>query len=262
VIRFKLILLLGFLGICLFGSISVAQDLDPSVVIYFDFEDVSGNVAKDLSNTGNDGTIVGAKQVDGVVGKALEFDGAGAHVMVPDNATIDITDGITLMSWIYKTEFVPANNGETMISKKQGGAYCLEVTGWENRFPEKLSAEPRILGTYHPVSSPDPLPLNEWVHTAMTYDGDSIRLYINGEMVTEEQWPGKIDVNGANLYVGAESDGGQIDATHGKFKGLIDEVLVANRGFSEDEIRAFMNKAAPVDSKDKLSVTWGDIKGN
>jgi hypothetical protein len=235
-------------------------DLDPSIVLYLSFDGDDGGKAVDISGTGNDGVITGTNQVDGKYGRALEFDGATSHVMVAPNATLNLVNGMTLMAWIYKTEFVPANNGETIISKKQSGAYCLEVTGWENRFPEKLSSEPRISGTYHPVSSPDPLPLNQWVHVAVTYDGDSIRLYVDGEMVTEENAPGQIDVNGATVYVGAESDGNQPDATHGRFKGIIDEVIAANRAFTSEEIETYMAGAAAVEPQAKLSTCWGNMK--
>ncbi len=235
-------------------------DIDPSIVLFFSFDGDSGNIATDISGTGNDGSITGATLVAGQYGDALEFDGAKTHVEITPNATLDLTDGMTLMAWIYKTEFVMANNGETIISKKQSGGYCLEVTGWENRFPEKLSSEPRISGTYHPVSSPDAVPLNQWVHVAITYDSDSIRLYVDGSMVTEEQWPGIIDVNDATVYVGAESDGGQPDATHGRFKGIIDEVIVANRAFNDDEIKVYMEGILPVEPQEKLSVCWGGIK--
>jgi hypothetical protein len=96
----------------------------------------------------------------------------------------------------------------------------------------------------------------------MTYDGEHVRLYINGEMVTEENWPGKIDINGANLYIGAESDGGAIDATHGKFKGLIDDALIANRAFDIGEIQNFMAGTSPVNPEEKLSTCWGKVKNS
>ena len=244
--------------ICLSGV--AFSDIDPSIVIYFTFDKDEGDKVSDISGTGNDGVITNATTVNGKYGQALEFDGATAHVLVTPNATLDLAGGMTIMAWVHKTEFLPGNNGETIVSKKQSGAYTLEVTGWDNRFPEKLSSEPRISGTYHPVESPEALPLNRWVHTAVTYDGNLLRLCIDGEIVTEEQWPGTIDTNSANLYVGTESDGNQPDATHGRFKGIIDEVIMANRAFSVDEIEDYMAGTAAVDPASKLPLCWGGIK--
>ncbi|RKX99506.1 hypothetical protein DRP77_13225, partial [Candidatus Poribacteria bacterium] len=95
---------------------------------------------------------------------------------------------------------------------------------------------------------------------AVTYDGKKMRLYRDGKQVAEGNWPGKIDINTANLYIGAESDGAKPDARHGRFKGIIDEVIVANRPFSEDEIREYMAGFTPVTSKGKLTLMWGEIK--
>ena len=248
------------LSVMLLTSPMAIGDLDPSIVIYFSFDKIEGDKVPDLSGNGNDGTIHGAKVVDGKYGKALEFDGKNAYVEVPANPTLDISDGITLMAWIFKPEILLENLGETIISKKQGGAYCLEVSGWENAVPEKLDSEMRISGTYHRIADSDPLPLNKWVHAAVTYDGKKMRLYRDGKQVAEGNWPGKIDINTANLYVGAESDGAKPDARHGRFKGIIDEVIVADRPFSEDEIGEYMTGFTPVTSKGKLTLMWGKIK--
>ncbi len=255
---YRFAFLAGLMILCLSGT--ALSDLDPSIVLYFSFDRDEGGKASDISGNGNDGSVHDAKWVTGKYGQALEFDGENAYVEISPSVTLDLTDAMTLMAWIYKTEFVSQSNGETIISKKQSGAYSLEVSGWENRFPEKLSSEPRISGTYHPVQSPDPLPLNRWVHTAVTYDGNLLRLYVDGEMVTEGNWPGKIDTNTAKVYVGIESDGNQPDATHGRFKGIIDEVIMANRAFSGDEIEQYMSGATAVDPEAKLPLCWGSIK--
>lgn len=42
------------------------------------------------------------------------------------------------------------------------------------------------------------------------------------------------------------------------FQGRIDNITLANYAFSEDEIRSM--SALAVDSKDKLSITWGMLK--
>ncbi len=253
------VLLVGLTALCLSETVSGA--LDPAIVLYFSFDDEEGNKVTDLSGNGNDGSVNSAKWVDGKYGKALEFDGEGAHVEVKSDVSFDIVQGITMMAWINKPEFLPGNNGETIISRKDSGSYCFEVSGWENASPEKLDTEMQISGTYHRVASPDPVPLNVWVHTAVTYDGDSIRLYIDGQMVAEESWPGEMTNNTTNnLYVGIESDGTIPDATHGSFKGLIDEVLVANRAFSADEIKEHMTRVAAVEPEEKLSTCWGMIK--
>jgi hypothetical protein len=233
---------------------------DPSVVIYFSFDEGTGATAEDLSGTGNNGAIVGATWAEGRHGMSLEFNGDDTMVEVAADASLDLQLGMTTAAWFFKTENLVANQGETLISKKQGGGYCLEVSGWENRVPNKLSTENRISGTYHPIGSEEDVPLGEWVHAAATYDETMVRLYMNGVLVNEEEWPGAIDLNDGNVYVGAESDGNQPDATHGRFLGRIDEVVVANRAFSEAEIGELMEAGLAVEARAKLPVVWGRLR--
>jgi len=234
---------------------------EPSVVLYFAFDEGKGATAEDLSGNGNNGAIAGATWAEGRHGMSLEFNGEDTSVEVLADPSLDLTVGMTTAAWFYKTENLIANLGETLISKKQGGAYCLEVSGWENRSPNKLSTENRISGTYHPVFSEEDVPLDEWVHAAATYDETMVRLYMNGVLVGEGEWPGLIDVNTAKLFVGAESDGQQPDATHGRFFGRIDEVVVADRAFSEVEIGELMEAGLAVEARGKLPVLWGRLRG-
>ena len=256
-----LVCLIIFLGLgMVFQASAIDPTADKAVMLYFSFDEGVGDTVKDLSGNNNDGVITKAQGVDGKYNKALEFNGKDTGVEVAGSATLDLQKGMTLAAWVFKTEYLLNNNGETMISKKQGGAYCLEIHGWNTRFPQKLSTEPRISGTYHPLGSDEDFPLGRWAHAAATYDGEMVRLYLDGQLVKEEKWPGTIDVNGANLYVGAESDGNNPDATHGRFAGLIDEVVIADRAFTEVEISELMEAGASVEAPGKLAVTWARIK--
>ncbi|GIX06560.1 MAG: hypothetical protein KatS3mg115_0963 [Candidatus Poribacteria bacterium] len=232
---------------------------DPSIVLYFSFDEGQGNVVADRSGHNNEGRIEKAEWVEGRFGKALRFNGADTYVEVLHNATLDL-EVLTLAAWVYKEEMLLQNLGESIISKKQSGAYCLEIHGWENATPNRLDTEMRISGTYHRIADDEEFPLNEWVHCAATYDGEWVRLHKNGKLVKEERWPGSVDFNGANLYVGAESDGGIPDDDHGRFSGVIDEVVVANRPFSEEEIQALMEPTTAVEPIGKIAVLWGALK--
>jgi prepilin-type N-terminal cleavage/methylation domain-containing protein len=62
--------------------------LGADLVGWWNFDEDTGNIAKDSSGYGNDGTIVGATRVDGVPGtngKALEFNGSNSYVDLGKN---------------------------------------------------------------------------------------------------------------------------------------------------------------------------------
>ena len=82
---------------------------------------------------------------------------------------------------------------------------------------------------------PAMLPLNEWTHLATTYDGATLRLYVNGVQVSSRALAGPIRTSNGALRLG----GNKVWAEW--FRGRIDEVRVYNRPLSSGEIRTDMN---------------------
>ena len=77
-------------------------EVDPgSIVGAWLFDETGGKVAKDSSDNGNDGDLVGgAKWVKGKFGNAIELNGKDAWVTVPE---IGPLDDFTLMKWFNAT---------------------------------------------------------------------------------------------------------------------------------------------------------------
>ena len=68
---------------------------------YWSFDEGSGVAAQDSSGNGNHGAIKGAVSwTEGKSGSALSFNGGSDRVLVPDAASLDITDQITIAAWI------------------------------------------------------------------------------------------------------------------------------------------------------------------
>ena len=74
-----------------------------------------------------------------------------------------------------------------------------------------------------------------WDHLAGTYDGTTLRVYLNGKVVGSRPCQGPIRTDGRPLIIGADADGpeNEIDEI---FKGLIDEVVVFSRALTAEEI--------------------------
>ena len=77
-----------------------------------------------------------------------------------------------------------------------------------------------------------------WSHVATTYDGATLRLFVNGAQVASRAATGSITVSSGALRIGGNAIWSEY------FKGLIDEVRVYNRALSVVELQADMN--APV----------------
>ena len=66
------------------------------------------------------------------------------------------------------------------------------------------------------------LPTATWSHLALTYDGATLRLYVNGTKVASQAKTGAITTSTNPLQIGGDSLYGQF------FAGLIDEVRIYN----------------------------------
>jgi hydrogenase maturation factor HypE len=74
------------------------------------------------------------------------------------------------------------------------------------------------------------LPLNVWSHLAGSYDGSTLRLYVNGVQVATQALTGSLVTSSGALRIGGNSVWGEY------FSGLVDEVRVYNRALSPAEI--------------------------
>ena len=90
-------------------------------------------------------------------------------------------------------------------------------------------------GSTQYLSGPTANPVNAWTYVALTYDGATVRLYINGTQVASRAATGAIQTTNSPLWIGGNSPYGEY------FQGLIDEARVYNRALTQAEIQSDMN---------------------
>jgi len=237
-------------------TVFIAQTLMSSatdtLVLYLPFDEGSGTVVKDLSGKGNNGTVKGAKWVDGKINKALEFDGK-SFVDIPHSDSLSPTTNITVMAWVNMSK--TANGELAIVSKGKWAA---------NDLPYELTITPggTIFWQFYDDAGRDscspPSPSTaEWHHIAGTYDGSVFKCYVDGVMKMDWGYKGKIPQNKSNVTVGKRST-----AEECYFVGMIDEVAIFSSALTENEIKSAMTviKPASVDAKGKLPLLWGKIK--
>jgi len=74
-----------------------------------------------------------------------------------------------------------------------------------------------------------------WTHLAGTYDGSTLKLYINGNLVSSKSVSGAATTSSNPLRIGGNTVWGEY------FNGLIDEVRIYNKALSQSEIQTDMN---------------------
>ena len=78
------------------------------------------------------------------------------------------------------------------------------------------------------------IPVTTWTHLATTYDGATLRLYVDGVQVSSKPQTGTLASSANPLQIGGDDIYGQY------FSGLIDEVRVYNVALTAAEIQADM----------------------
>jgi hypothetical protein len=201
----------------------------PGLVAAYGFNEGTGTVVNDASGNGNNGTINGATwTTSGKYGNALNFNGTNALVTINNAASLQLTTGMTLEAWVYPTVTGPWWGD---VIYKGNDNYYLDGTSNPSGFPAMGGTLPNA----PPLYGTGGLALNTWAHLAATYDGATMRLYVNGVQVASRAQTGAIETSTNPLQIGGDSIYGQY------FTGRIDEVRIYNRALSATQIQSDIN---------------------
>ncbi len=202
----------------------------PGLVAAYAFDEGAGTTVTDYSGNGNTGTLSNTTWTSASkYGNALVFNGVNSMVNIPDAASLHLTSGMTLEAWVN-----PSAVSQCMVGCDLQGQRQLLFGGSlrPRRCPGRWGhVRVGYLGTTS-------LAANTWSHLAVTYDGATLRLYVNGVQVSSLAKAGTIATSANPLQIGGDSLFGQY------FAGTIDEVRVYNQALSQTQIQADM--ATPV----------------
>ena len=214
-------------------SVTVSNTAPTSLVAAYGFEEGSGTTAADASGRGNTGTIANATWTPaGRFGKALSFNGTNSWVTIADAPSLDLTTGMTLEAWVNPS----ALSGWREVILKETPSTMAYSLYAHNSAPQPAVTVTVSAGERSAVGS-GALPLNTWTHLAATYDGASLRLYVNGSLAQSIGVSGSLITSTGPLRLGGNAVWGEY------FSGLIDEVRVHNRALTQAEIQTEMNTA-------------------
>lgn len=223
---------------------------ESGLMAYFKLNEGTGTTTADNSaNAYNSGTLHGgatwsADNPDLLYSalpknKALHFDGTTGYVNCGTSSSLRPTNAITVEAWV-RTNTSSNTNGSGIITNLQDngtaesgfGFLCygdvmwwLQTVGGETSASGVNSAYPR-----HQI------PVNVWTHIAGTYDGQMLRLFINGIEVATMPKIGAINWNylPLGLTIGKYYD----DNENIFFKGDVDEVRIWNVARTAQEINS------------------------
>src|SRR6185312_7023530 len=220
------------------------------------------NYVLDSSGNENNGAIIGnANYVTpgsggGTGAAAFQFDGS-TYIKIPNNNSLNPPNAISISGWL-NLPATSSGDGEREIVRKDG-QYMVRIDP-NSESANRLSAfiwgadgsvEPRASITYSPG-----VPF----FLTMTWDGTSLKLYVNGNLQTTVTRAVTIPANNNNLAIGA-LDGG---ASMVKSGTRVDDIQVWNRALSPTEISTLNsgNELRGIDANGNGFVEYFPLSGD
>ena len=189
----------------------------------YGFDEASGTTALDQSGQTNNGTISGATwTASGKYGGALTFDGSSNLVTVPDAASLDLTTGMTAEAWVQPTAL--GNTWRTVAFKETGNYYSYAL--YASTGSGVPSGNGLVGTTDADVRAASSIPIGSWTHLATTYDGNMLRIFVNGVQSAQLLQVGSLTTSTGALRIGGNNIWPEW------FQGQIDEVRIYNRALT------------------------------
>lgn len=196
-----------------------------SLVRHFIFDETSGTTAHDSSVNHADGTLYnGPIWTTGKIGGGLQFDGVDDYVDTGFNTDLPRW---TISSWVKSPNAPAANPASGPIVREKN----FQIS-WDHPDPRFRGGAAVFAGSGWIVASFGELQSDTWYLLTASYDGETLRAYRDGTLVTASAavFPADPSPEDADMTIGKSAVAEQY------FAGTIDEVRVHSRALSDFEI--------------------------
>jgi hypothetical protein len=224
----------GF-AVAILLTVAAPAGADILPVGLWSFNEGKGSVASDYSGHHNNGTVEGLAQwTRGRFADGLAFNGNASAVQVPDSASLDPA-AVSVSAWVQSS----GSPGTFRYIVDKGANGCLAAsyglyTGSAGGLEFYVSTNDGLSWTISPDAGQS-VWNGQWHNVVGTYDGSSVRLYVDGRQVgsgTPDTAPIAYGLPTSNsLIIGNYPSCSQAD-----FSGSIDEVKVFNRALGAGEV--------------------------
>lgn len=167
---------------------------------------------------------------------ALRFDGVDDIVTVPDVPSLNPVTAMTLEYWV---KFDQVSHPQWNVLKDDGGPFRqtgLGMAGPLTSAPgNRFRAHVGVVAGYAFFDGATEVQPETWYHVATTYDGSTLKLYVNGELDGSMTVDSPMVSYPVPLTMGDNPEPYPLD-------GMLDEVRLWDVARSEKEIRRFMGR--------------------
>ncbi|MFZ2148861.1 MAG: LamG-like jellyroll fold domain-containing protein, partial [Sedimentisphaerales bacterium] len=193
------------------------------LMMHLPLDTASRGVTQDSSDNDHDGTLFGDPIfVEGVVVMALEFDGVDDYV--DTGYTEDLADW-TISAWVRSPTAPSGDSPSGPVHREKNYQFNWNHSNEVFRGSVTVNA-----GGWHAASF-ETLEANTWYHLAGTYDGEELKAYKDGVLITTNDAPsGPPVAETGTLKLGRHATAEQY------FTGTVDEVRIYNRALSAEGV--------------------------
>lgn len=193
--------------------------------IYFPCNTNSSSFTKDYTNPKNNGLVENANWTkNGRVGGGYSFKGDGSIICdIPEPFT-NLSKEFTITTWIQSSNTNEDYN--CILEAFADNQNYVQIFQYNNSIYASISFNNDIS-----ILKSNPLMSNEWYHIGSTWDGTSLKLYVNGSESNSSGDASISSLGDEELF----SIGQKTDGTFG-WNGSIDEIYVYDIAVSEDHI--------------------------
>ncbi|BDU50639.1 LamG-like jellyroll fold domain-containing protein [Haliovirga abyssi] len=185
--------------------------------------------AKDSSGNNNNGIVSNAvltQDRNNRNDSAYKFAGTNSSYISTSNSnSLNISSNITVASWV-KWDINPQDGVLNNKIIDKSGQYSLGHNGDNSKFSFGLNGNKSI-------ESSSIVNTNRWYFVVGTYDGSSLKIYVNGNLENQTNYSDPIITNTNSILTGKN------------FSGIIDEVKIYNLALNNTEILNMYNEEKP-----------------
>ena len=235
----------------------------PDLLLYWAFDEGSGTTTADLSGNGNTGDLKGdaawATPGQNGTGTCMDFFGTaqwGDNVR-KTNPTITSPVALSIMAWMKPDPTLPDFQYGSGISKNNSWALTIREGSdashvvWKAEFDKDTGGDVTLQTTQETA-------INEWHHIAATYDGTSIKIYIDGVLSIEDNTHGGFKLNDGDHiragYAGGRNFGGKQDDVKW-YNGALTEAEIKEAAGLGDYTAPTVLSSYPIDSSTNVIAT-------
>jgi hypothetical protein len=214
------------------------------LIAWYRFNEIAltGSANDVIDHSGNSlhGTSIGGARTSSILYKeypsSIELDGSNDYVNIPYNSVLN-SQTVTMSAWLK-----PESSGvfQTPVTREPDQVSSQIGYGLRQRTNNKWWFTVGREGYGIAAESVSSLVVNEWQHIVGTYDGATVKIYVNGRLEDTEAFTEIVNAT-SDMKIGRLNS-----SLLNYFNGNIDDLRIYNRTLSDAEVKKLYDSYSPI----------------